>query len=509
MTLQFPALPNFTGYNAPMRTDCEILDLEVTGEIPAEIEGTWYRCGPDPRFAPKLGDDIYVNGDGVVSMFRFHRGRVEFRMRHVRTERFLAEREAGRALFGAYRNPFTDDPLVATVSGNTANTTAFFHAGRLFALKEDGLPYELDPDTLETRGTWDFKGKLTSKTVTAHPKIDPATGEWLLFGYEADGLGSRDMVFGVVDKHGNLIREDWLLIAHMFEEAGFPAGVINVLVGAGSEIGDAFVEHPVPSLVSFTGSTEVGRNVGRIATGGAHLKRVALELGGNCPLVVLKDADVELAAHAAVVGRFLHQGQICMSANRVIVERSLYADFAALVVERVRKLKVGDPMAADTVIGPLTNQAQMQSLQAKLANARNSGLEELHGGEPNGLVLPPHVFGKVPANHELALEETFGPVLPLLVADNEAHALDLANASEYGLSSAVFTRDMQRGIEFSRGIVAGMTHINDITVDDQPNAPFGGEKNSGLGRFNGHYAIDEFTRAHWITWRQNGANYPF
>ncbi|MBM6443871.1 carotenoid oxygenase family protein [Pseudomonas mohnii] len=209
MTLQFPALPNFTGYNAPMRTDCEILDLEVAGEIPAEIEGTWYRCGPDPRFAPKLGDDIYVNGDGVVSMFRFHRGRVEFRMRHVRTERFLAEREAGRALFGAYRNPFTDDPLVATVSGNTANTTAFFHAGRLFALKEDGLPYELDPDTLETRGTWDFKGKLTSKTVTAHPKIDPATGEWLLFGYEADGLGSRDMVFGVVDKHGNLIREDW------------------------------------------------------------------------------------------------------------------------------------------------------------------------------------------------------------------------------------------------------------------------------------------------------------
>lgn len=300
-----------------------------------------------------------------------------------------------------------------------------------------------------------------------------------------------------------------LLIAHMFEEAGFPAGVINVLVGAGSEIGDAFVAHPVPSLVSFTGSTEVGRNVGRVATGGAHLKRVALELGGNCPLVVLKDADVELAAHAAVVGRFLHQGQICMSANRVIVERSLYADFAALVVERVRKLKVGDPMAADTVIGPLTNQAQMQSLQAKLANARNSGLEKLHGGEPNGLVLPPHVFGKVPASHELALEETFGPVLPLLVADNEAHALHLANASEYGLSSAVFTRDMQRGIEFSRGIVAGMTHINDITVDDQPNAPFGGEKNSGLGRFNGHYAIDEFTRAHWITWRQSGANYPF
>lgn len=300
-----------------------------------------------------------------------------------------------------------------------------------------------------------------------------------------------------------------LLIAHMFEEAGFPAGVLNVVVGAGAEIGDAFVEHPVPSLVSFTGSTDVGRSVGRLATGGAHLKRVALELGGNCPLVVLDDADVELAAHAAVVGRFLHQGQICMSVNRVIVDRSLYADFSAQVVERVKKLKVGDPMDASTVIGPLTNSAQMQSLQRKLANAHAAGLQQLHGGEGRGLLLPPHVFGNVPVDHELALDETFGPILPMLVAENQAHAMQLANASEYGLSSAVFTRDMQRGLEFSRGIVAGMTHINDITVDDQPNAPFGGEKNSGLGRFNGHYAVEEFTRAHWVTWNGGSPNYPF
>ena len=300
-----------------------------------------------------------------------------------------------------------------------------------------------------------------------------------------------------------------LLIAHLFEEAGFPEGSLNVVVGAGSEIGDAFVEHPVPSLISFTGSTDVGRNVGRIATGGKHIKRVALELGGNAPLVVLDDADIEVAAHAAVVGRFLHQGQICMSVNRVIVDRSLYADFASLVVERVRNLKTGDPTKADTVIGPVVNQSQLDGLLRKLDGARSAGLKQLCGGPASGLVLPAHVFGEVGADQELARDETFGPLLPLLVAENETHALALANASEYGLSSAVFTRDMARGLNFARGIVAGMTHINDITVDDQPNAPFGGEKNSGLGRFNGHYALDEFTRAHWVTWQPGGHHYPF
>lgn len=300
-----------------------------------------------------------------------------------------------------------------------------------------------------------------------------------------------------------------LLIAHLFEEAGFPKGVLNVIVGAGSEIGDKFVEHPTPSFISFTGSTDVGRNVGRIATGGKHIKRVALELGGNSPLVVLDDADLEIAAHAAVVGRFLHQGQICMSVNRVIVDRSVYAEFAAMVAKRVSKLKVGDPNLPDTVIGPVINSAQLDSLLRKIDNAQSSGLQQLAGGAPSGLVLPPQVFGDVPADQELAVEETFGPILPLLIANDEQHALELANAGDYGLSSAVFTRDMARGLRFARNIVAGMTHINDMTVDDQPNAPFGGEKNSGLGRFNGHYALDEFTRAHWVTWQQGSHHYPF
>ncbi|WP_249673894.1 aldehyde dehydrogenase family protein [Pseudomonas abieticivorans] len=300
-----------------------------------------------------------------------------------------------------------------------------------------------------------------------------------------------------------------LLIAHLFEEAGFPAGVLNVVVGAGSEIGDAFVEHPVPRFISFTGSTEVGRSVGRAATGGAFIKRVALELGGNSPLVVLDDADVEQAAHAAVVGRFLHQGQICMSVNRIIVDRSVYARFAELVAERVGNLKVGDPNDPDTVIGPVINEQQLRGLLGKVERATAAGLQQIAGGPAAGLLLPPHVFGQVPPSHELAAEETFGPILPLVVAQDERHALELANAGDYGLSSAVFTQDMARGLGFARQIVAGMTHINDITVDDQPNAPFGGEKNSGLGRFNGHYALDEFTRAHWVTWRAGRQQYPF
>lgn len=176
-----------------------------------------------------------------------------------------------------------------------------------------------------------------------------------------------------------------LLIANLCEEAGFPADLIDVVVGAGSEIGDAFVEHAIPALISFTGSTDVGRNVGRIATGGKEIKRVALELGGNAPLVVLDDADIDAAAHAAVVGRFLHQGQICMSTNRVIVDKSIYSTFTEQMVERVRQLPIGDPNLAETVIGPVINENQLWGLLRKVENAQRDGLQLLHGGDAKGL----------------------------------------------------------------------------------------------------------------------------
>ncbi|WP_136476133.1 aldehyde dehydrogenase family protein [Pseudomonas sp. DG56-2] len=300
-----------------------------------------------------------------------------------------------------------------------------------------------------------------------------------------------------------------LLLARIFEEAGLPAGVLSVVVGAGSKIGDAFVEHELPSLITFTGSTPVGRGIGRIASGGEHLKHVALELGGNSPFVVLDDADLEQAVNAAVFGKFLHQGQICMAVNRIIVDNSLYDAFAERFVERVKGLAVGDPNAQDTVIGPVINSRQLQGLQEKIALARHEGAEPLYEGGVDGNLLAPHVYGEVTIDMDLARNEIFGPLVGLIRARDQAHALELANASEFGLSSAVFSANLERAVCFARQVRAGMTHINDIPVNDEANAPFGGEKNSGLGRFNGDWAIDEFTRDHWISVQHSPRQYPF
>lgn len=300
-----------------------------------------------------------------------------------------------------------------------------------------------------------------------------------------------------------------LLLARIFEEAGLPAGVLSVVVGAGSDIGDAFVEHPVPAFISFTGSTPVGRNIGRIAAGGEHLKHVALELGGNSPFVVLADADVDAAVNAAVVGKFLHQGQICMAINRIIVEQPLLEEFTRRFVERVKALPYGDPSKAETVVGPVINAKQLAGLKDKVRIAQQEGAVLLVGDEPQGNVMPPHVFSNVSADMELAREEIFGPLVGIQTARDAQHALELANSTEYGLSSAVFTRDIARGVAFAQGIRAGMTHINDMPVNDEPNAPFGGEKNSGLGRFNGDWAIEEFTTDQWITVQHAPRPYPF
>lgn len=211
MSNLFPNTPTFTGFNEPRRIEAEVRDLEVEGELPAQLSGSYYRCGPDPRFPPRLGDDINLNGDGMVSLMRFDAGHVDFRSRYVRTEKFRLESAARKALFGAYRNPYTDDPSVAGRDRTTANTNVVYHAGRLFAVKEDGLPHELDPDTLETRGRFDYDGRMQSVTATAHPKIDPASGEMISHGYEARGLATRDVALQVIAADGTLVREDFFL----------------------------------------------------------------------------------------------------------------------------------------------------------------------------------------------------------------------------------------------------------------------------------------------------------
>lgn len=299
-----------------------------------------------------------------------------------------------------------------------------------------------------------------------------------------------------------------LLLAKIFEEAGLPAGVLNVVVGVGSEIGDAFVTHPVPHVVSFTGSTPIGRRIATQAAGSPIIKGVSLELGGNSPMVVLDDADLDLAVNAAIFGRFLHQGQICMSINRLIVEDGIYDGFVERFADEVRSLKYGDPNDADTMVGPIINGSQLDGLVEKIDEARASGARELVGGQPEGLVLPPHVFADVDNQQRLAKEEIFGPIAPIIRARDEADALRLANETEFGLSSAVFTRDVERGVRFATRIEAGMTHVNDQTVNDLANNPFGGVKNSGIGRFGGDWAIQAFTTDHWVTVQHEPRQYP-
>lgn len=300
-----------------------------------------------------------------------------------------------------------------------------------------------------------------------------------------------------------------LLLASIYEEAGLPKGLLNVVNGDVSVMGDAFTLHPVPKFISFTGSTRVGRRIGELAVRAPALKRVGLELGGNAPLVVLDDADIDLAVRAAVFGRFLHQGQICMSTNRIIVDAAVYDEFAAKFVAQVQTLKCGDPQQMETSVGPLINQRQLDSVLSKVAEARSEGAKQVLGGEPVGLVLPPQVFVDVDNTSRLAQSELFGPVALIIKARDEADALHMANQTDAGLSSAVFTRDEGRGLNFARQVEAGMTHINDITVGDSANIMFGGEKNSGIGRFNGDWIVAEFTREQLITVQHQPRAYPF
>lgn len=205
----FPQTMHFVGLNRPIRVEGSVRNLLVEGEIPAEFEGSFFRAVPDPAHPPMFDDDHILSGDGMISRFRFDNGRVDYDIRYVETARYTAERAARRALFGQYRNPYTDDPSVAGVDRTVANTTPLWHAGRLFMTKEDGRAYRVDPETLETIGVWDFDGALKSSTMTAHSRVDPDTGELFFYGYEADGPCSRTIAYAIVGPDGTLKREQW------------------------------------------------------------------------------------------------------------------------------------------------------------------------------------------------------------------------------------------------------------------------------------------------------------
>ncbi|MEU5634267.1 aldehyde dehydrogenase family protein [Streptomyces rishiriensis] len=313
---------------------------------------------------------------------------------------------------------------------------------------------------------------------------------------------------GVVLKpHQNTPVSGGTVIAKLFEDAGLPPGLLNVVVTDIAEIGDAFLEHPIPRVISFTGSDKVGRHVATVAA--SHFKRTVIELGGNSAFVVLDDADVDYAVDAAVFSRFVHQGQVCMAANRILVDRSIADEFTEKFVAKVRTLKAGDPRDPQTTIGPVINSSQAEALSGVVAQAIGEGAHALVHGTTVGNLVEPSVLADLPTDSALLQQEVFGPVVFVNTFDGEEEAVRLVNESPYGLSGAVHTADVERGVAFARQIVTGMFHVNDATVHDEPIVPFGGEKNSGVGRLNGETTLEAFTTTKWISVQHGRSAFPF
>jgi acyl-CoA reductase-like NAD-dependent aldehyde dehydrogenase len=300
-----------------------------------------------------------------------------------------------------------------------------------------------------------------------------------------------------------------LLLAEIFEEAGLPPGVLNVVTttrDAAEEAGDELISHPAVRRISFTGSTEVGRVIAEKA--GRNLKRAVLELGGKDPLIILGDADVDYAVDAATWGAFLHQGEICMSTERIIVEKGIAAEFTKKLKERAEALPMGDPTNPATAIGPLINRRAVDKVHAQVEEAVAGGANLVTGGQFDNLVYHPTVVTEVTPEMRLFTEQTFGPVAPIVVVDDREEALAVANNSTYGLSAGILTKDFTLALDMAMRLETGMVHIGDQTVNDEPQAPFGGVKGSGYGRFGGQAALDEFTELRWINVQRVPRTFP-
>jgi acyl-CoA reductase-like NAD-dependent aldehyde dehydrogenase len=301
-----------------------------------------------------------------------------------------------------------------------------------------------------------------------------------------------------------------LLWGEVFAEAGLPAGVLNIVTHAPGEaqgVGDELIESPHVRRLNFTGSTATGRKLAEAA--GRQLKRMVLELGGYNPLIVLADADLEYAVDATTFGAFLHQGQICMSARRIIVERSIADEFVSRLADKTSGLKVGDPSEHDTIIGPVINPEALATITSRVDAAVASGARILAGGSAEGPCFQPTLLADVPADSEFANIETFGPVAAIEIVDSPDEAVERANATPYGLSSGIITTDVERGMALAQAIDAGIVHVNDQPVGDEPQMPFGGVKDSGFGRFGGTAVVDEFTETRWITVQRGSHPFPF
>ena len=299
-----------------------------------------------------------------------------------------------------------------------------------------------------------------------------------------------------------------VLMARIFEEAGLPAGVLQVLPG-GADVGEALVTAPQVRVVSFTGSTAVGRRIGELA--GRNLKRAHLELGGNSALVVLPDADVDRAVNLAAWGSFLHQGQICMTTGRHIVHDAIYEEFVDKLAATASALPVGDPFRDQVALGPIIDAGQRDKIHQLVEATSSAGAKVAAGGEYDRLFYRPTVLAGVAVDAPAFVEEIFGPVAPVARYATDDEALALAAATPYGLSLGIVTPDVMRGLALAERLPTGIVHINDQTVNDEANIPFGGVGASGTGsRLGGAAAnVEAFTETQWVTLRSEPPTYPF
>ena len=301
-----------------------------------------------------------------------------------------------------------------------------------------------------------------------------------------------------------------LLFAEIFEEAGVPGGVLNVITCSRDNVaivGEELIEHPLVKGVSFTGSTAVGREIA--ARAGAHLKKCCVELGGKDALIVCDDADMDRATGAANFGSFMHQGQICMSVEKILVQESIMQEFLERFKDRASRLKVGDPTKElDHIIGPLINDRQVIKVKSQIDDAVAKGGKIVLGGKVEGRYVEPTIITDVTSDMTLYQDETFGPVVSVIPFSTDEEAIAIANDTEYGLSSGVITKDEYRGLEIAQKLETGMCHINCSSVNDEPHAPFGGSKSSGVGRHGGRWATDTFTETRWITLERGGRDFP-
>jgi salicylaldehyde dehydrogenase len=302
-----------------------------------------------------------------------------------------------------------------------------------------------------------------------------------------------------------------VMVAEALIEAGLPPGALNVLTNApedAPEVIDALIAHPAVRRINFTGSTRVGRIIAQKAA--TQLKRCLLELGGKAPLVVLDDANVEAAVKAAAFGSFLYQGQICMSTERLVVDEKVADEFVAKFAARAKELPMGDPAAGPgCVIGPMAHPENGARLNALIEDAVAKGAVLVCGGAADGAVMPATVLDKVTPDMRIYDEETFGPITTVVRVKDTEEAIRVANDTAYGLSAAVFGHDVHRALGVALRIDAGCCHVNGATVQNEAQAPYGGTKHSGYGRFDGRAVIDEFTELKWITIEPENQPYPF